>query len=594
MARACGLRIGPRRFELVVLDGSPRKHKIVAYMAGELPVDPEGGLGPAVVALREAARKHHVPRDNVGVAVDTGLAAFRSLRMPFTDRAKIESVLKFEIESQLSQWNIDDVVVDFLVLGTAHESSELLVTAVPKQELRRIIGLCEKAGVDPLECELEATAMVNAACVADVCQADSAEVLVHVGEHSTSVVVMDGGRVREMRAIHIGALTHLQGLQRQEAAPEGAEPLEPAEPESAADEPAAEPAEGAAAEIDALLPEIDPLEVQLRIDQSIKRIRRELGRTISAARTAHPVAGIYVCGLELPGLVGTSVLDIPVQVLDVFEEDGGQPVEGFGALVVPYGVAVRQLGGGVLKPSLRREELRYAGKLEKVELPLAVVCLLTVTFLGIWNIFNVRQWGDIDVAMKVWRDSTKNYMLGSMKSAGYLEYPSDEVKAYASDLDADEQRNVFEQMQHIKFMLSNEIRDLEKDLGQDGEVTQPQSALEGLAAVLDVFAQNKDTVGRPSFRKLQATYQPGRPPSRPEGVRVTLDLTFFADSSLEATEHYEGGFANDLQTKPWFSDLKPVQSEPLETGEGIYLQGLAVNVDTSKLPAHTKRQEGTR
>ena len=209
MARACGLRIGPRRFELVVLDGSPRKHKIVAYMAGELPTDSDGTHAPAVAALREAAKTHHVPRDNVGVAVDTGLAAFRTMRMPFTESSKIESVIKYEVEGQLSQWNIDDVIVDFHILGTAGDSSELLVTAVQKDELARVINLCEKAGVEPLECELEASAMVNAACLAEICQPDSAEVLVHVGETSTSVVVMDGGHVREMRAIRIGALSHV-------------------------------------------------------------------------------------------------------------------------------------------------------------------------------------------------------------------------------------------------------------------------------------------------------------------------------------------------------------------------------------------------
>jgi hypothetical protein len=546
-----------------VLDGSPRKHKIVAYMAGDRPVDPDGSQAPTITALREAARKHNAPRDNIGVAVDTGLAAFRTMQLPFTDRSKIEQVLKFEIEGQLSQWNIDDVIVDFHVLASAQESSELLVTALPKDELAKVISLCEKASVEPLECELEASAMVNAACVANICEADTAELLVHVGDHSTSVVVMDGGDVREMRAIHIGALSHIQEVA---AADAGASEDEDGEPE-------------------APLPEIDPLELQLRIDQSIKRIRRELGRTISAARTQHPIGAIYVCGLDMPGLIGTAVLDVPVQQLDVFEEDGGQPVEGFGPLVVAYGVALRQLGGGVIKPSLRREELRYAGKLEKVELPLAVVCLLILTFLGIWNIFNYRQWQDTDKALKTWRDSTKNYMLGSIKSAGYLEYPSDDVKKYAGDLDAHNgTHNKFEQMKVIRTKLTEEIKGLEKELGRDGDDSQPQSALDALAAVLQVFADNKDTIGTFSFRKLEATTQGGRGPNKPEHVRVSLDLTIFAADQREATQGYEAGIINVFRSKAWFADVNEPQNEAIETGEGIYLQGLVVSVDTSKLP----------
>ena len=37
MARTCGIRIGPRRYELVVLDGSAKKHRIVAFQTGEFP-----------------------------------------------------------------------------------------------------------------------------------------------------------------------------------------------------------------------------------------------------------------------------------------------------------------------------------------------------------------------------------------------------------------------------------------------------------------------------------------------------------------------------------------------------------------------------
>ena len=51
MARTCGIRIGPRRFEMVVLDGSPKMHRIVAYKSGEFPTggaDPEGEPGAAL------------------------------------------------------------------------------------------------------------------------------------------------------------------------------------------------------------------------------------------------------------------------------------------------------------------------------------------------------------------------------------------------------------------------------------------------------------------------------------------------------------------------------------------------------------------
>src|SRR5690349_18354414 len=108
MARSCGLRLGTRRFEIVVVDGGPKKSRIVATAVGEFALpSPEAPAAPAAngepaaapredpisqVAgvLEEAIREHGIPTENVGVAIDTGLAAFRTLTLPITEKAKIE------------------------------------------------------------------------------------------------------------------------------------------------------------------------------------------------------------------------------------------------------------------------------------------------------------------------------------------------------------------------------------------------------------------------------------------------------------------------------------------------------------------------
>lgn len=565
MARSCGLRIGPRRFELVVIDGSAKKHKITAYMAGELPRVGEDPIASAAAVLRDAARVHNVPRDNVGVAIDTGLAAFRMLKVPFADKGKIEEVIKFEVESQLPQWNVDDVVVDFQVLDSTEGASELLVTAVPKTDLRTVLSICEKAGIEPLEVELETTAMVNAAMTANICTPENAQVLVHIGETSTSVVVMDGGKVREMRAIHIGALSHEF-------------PAVPAEGETPAE---GEPAP--AVPVDAVQ---DPVEIQRRLEQAIKRIRRELGRTVSAARTVHPIDAVYVCGLELPGLAGSRILDADVRVLDVFEADGGQPAQGFGPLVVPYGVAVRQLGGGVLRPSLRREELHYSGAFERVELPLAVVALLVITFLGVWFIFLFKQKQVLDQKqLSFWRESARMYLLGEPAKGrpGYLQHPSERVADYLKNWDKDTERNKFDQLRRVTALIQDDVKKLEKDLGQDAEIKQPQSAFVGMTLVMDVLQKQWTDTVRPSMRSVQATYQAGRS-GKPDHVKVDLNMSFLSNDSVTATQAFDD-FTRDVHAQPWYLDFVSKTSDPVEGGKGIYLSNVSIDVDVSKAAA---------
>ncbi len=566
--RSCGIRVGPRRFELVVLDGNAKKHKIVSYLTGEFPRgsgDEAADLQQAAAVLKEAVKKHDLPGDSIGIALDTGLGAFRTLKLPFSDAVKIEEVLKFEVESLLPQWNIDDVVVDFHVLESTSDSSELLITAVQKNDLRRQLGLCEKAGVEPQEVELETSAMVNAALQAGLCPIDTAQILVHVGDYSTSVVVMDGGKVREMRAIHIGALSW------ELATPPAAEGEAAAEGEKQPVAPAVEAV-------------LDPLEMQRRIDQAIKRIRRELGRTVSAARTAHPLQTVYVCGWEVPGLAGSSILDVPVKLLECFEADGGAPADGRGQLVVAYGVALRELGGGELHPSLRREDLRYSGAFERVELPIAVVCLLLVTLLGVWNIFLYKDLTNVNGTMSYWRDATMSWLIGNDKagSKGYLEYPPEKVVKYVKTIEADSDHTRFEQLQQVKRLLANEVTNLEKELGQDAEISYPQSALAGATLVLDTLEKGGETMGRPSLRKVSATYQPGKG-TKPDSVKVTLELSFFAENQSAATANYEA-FRSALKASPWCVDVEERPTKALENGKGISIATLPITVDVSKAP----------
>jgi hypothetical protein len=591
MARSCGLRIGSRRFELVVLDGNPKKSRIVATAVGEFalpksepaPAGPDGQPAPPedpaiemASVLAQAVKQHGIPTDNVGIAIDTGRAAFRTLTLPITEKTKIEQVLKFEVEGMLPQWNIDDVVVDFLTLEASDASSELLVTAVPKSELRRVLDLCAMAGVEPQEAELEATAMVNAALAADLCKLETAQLLVHIGEISTSVVIMDSGKVREMRAIHLGALSHETTTGT------------PAEGEPAEGEPAPEVAATA----------IDAAEKERRLDQAIRRIRRELGRTISAARTVAPIEAVYVCGFDLPGLEGSAILDVPVKKLDVFETGEGNGVgerpagSGTGAeLVVAYGAALRQLGAGRLAPALRREELRYSGALERLELPIAVVALLLVTLLGVWNIFlsKEREWADQKLG--VYRDTTKAFLLGGKGRLAALRNPSDDTTKLLNSMTPTSKVPKLDQLTNLRRQLESETKKLEKDLGQDTEIPQPQSALTGLTLVLDVLEKQGTELARPSIRKVTSIYQKARGgASKGDSVRVSFDVTFFADSAALATNFYDQ-FKRELkQGHPWYVDFEEHSSVPLEDGKGIFLSGIAVVVDVNKAPAKEATQ----
>jgi hypothetical protein len=125
-----------------------------------------------------------------------------------------------------------------------------------------------------------------------------------------------------------------------------------------------------------------------------------------------------------------------------------------------------------------------------------------------------------------------------------------------------------------------EIDSLKRDLGQGGDITQPQSALKGLTYVLDVLEATKEDGARPSIRSVKADFTKGSN-SRPDRVIVSLGLTFFADDTLAATRHFEN-FRADIEAKPWLIEFTPAKTDPLETGEGISIKNLKIALDVAK------------
>ncbi len=585
MARSCGIRIGPRRYELVVLDGNPKKHRISAFATGEFAKGGEDPLSDAVAELKLLAKEHDIPADSVGAAIDSGLAAFRTLKLPLADMEKIGQVIKFEIESQLPQWDIDEVIVDYSKLDEATDSSEVLVTAVKKSDLKREIDTLTKAGIEPQEVEIEASAMINAALNAGVCAENSAQVLVHVGDTSSAVVVIDGGRLRSMRAIHIGYYSHEPGI----AAPSAEDPAAAAKTET-----------DGASEGELRVVPLDDLEQQRVIAQNVQRIRREIGRTLSGANTKQPLEAVYVCGWELPELIGTQILDVPVYELDVFEENSGQPASGTAPLVVAYGAALRQLGASAVSASLRREELRYAGTMERIELPAAIAALLLVTLLAIFNIFEKSQLKRATQHTRYWFKSAANYMFDDPKRgySGKLERPIKEVDDYFARIRrendrpgitaetnplSDPERSPLEQMSYVDGALRRRISELNTELGNTGEVTQPQSALEAMSRVMAIISDlGEEQFGRFAVKRIEARYEAGTE-NRADTVRVTLAMSLFADSALEATNHLEQLFIANLRAQPWVIEVPERGSKEFPDGKGIYVDNLNIVCDMSKL-----------
>jgi hypothetical protein len=527
MARTCGIRIGRTDFELLVLDGSVKKPSVSYCVRGEIPDDSEDPLGDVIAELKSAVKGQKIPLEEIGLVVDAGSAAFRTLTLPFDDPAKIEQVIKFEIEAKLPQWDIDDVIIDFHTMNSTGVESHLLVTAIPKEPLGDIIEAITKAGFEPFEAEVETSALVNAAWSAGVLSPEGAQVLVHIGKDSAAMVVVDGGVPRNMRAARL----------------------------SGSD------------------------------DAARVRLLREITRTVTGLQAANPLDGIYLTGQTIEGLSGEEIEDIEISYLQPFDEavapEGSTPSH----FAVVFGAAIGRMGGGLISPRLRREELAFTGKMERLELPLAVLALLAASVMGIYFVILQKEIAPLESDLHRWLNDSAVAMIGSPNSdAPYrITSPSETLVKQVNRLlnDDSPEANDYNAMLALERSLDSEIKLLQKRLGKDSEIRQPQSAFGAMTRVLGVLDKLGDDVGFFAIKNIDASFRPGRTNTK-DMVDVSIDMVFFAESDVVAGNYWQN-FYLAVKDMPWCIEFEEPGTDSLEGSSGLLIDGIKIKVDMAVL-----------
>ncbi|MEZ5979179.1 MAG: hypothetical protein R3F34_13280 [Planctomycetota bacterium] len=570
MARSCGIRIGARRVELLVLDGSTRKPKVRTYRTGILEPDEAPDAGAFGDLVKELSKKatDKIDSEGIGLVVDSGSAVFRHLSLPFAEKAKIEEVLKFEVESKIPQWDIDDVVCDFHVVSSTPVESHLLVTAVPKRVLGERLEACSRAGLEPFDAELDATALFTAGEFAGIYAPDTAQLLVYLGDASATLVAVSGGKLLSTRAFHFELD---QGGARTAATGEDGD--EPAAATAASDE-----------ERRATLLE--------RRRVHVARLRREIARTLNSVSTEHPYTAIHVCGILVDELLTEPIGGVAVEPLDPLAScEGTEEIEDRLAAVVAFGGALRRMGFvSQIRPRLRREDLSYAGTFERLELPLGVLGLLLLFYLVALTIINHQSIRIEKDKLESWVKYTHDFMLGKDPSAGEianaaLTDPPAAVRDYGLGIydkgdSFDPDRSRYEELTYLGALVGGEIGALKEKLGAAEDASYPQSALWAVTLSLDVLDRlaKEKRIPRFAIRSVTGEYVKGSS-TKPDRCRVSLDLTIWGATAVEAAGAYDALIA-ELRGEDWFMDeLREPARSPGDDGSSLILDGLQFMVD---------------
>lgn len=223
MARAVGIELGEEIVRLLGLELQGRRARLLKAVEAPIAADGERPWEDrAAEALRGALAGSGIPRGRAAGSVDSAEALVREVSLPFKSDEQIRKTLRFEVESQIHNFTIEQLIVAHYKTAETEKGALLLAAAAPKTSLERRLKAYQKAGVDPVALDLDVAAIFNAMKYAGGIDPQAPHLLVHGTSKFTKLVLVEGGRPRSIRTIRFSLAEGTAAA----VAPEGAWPGE--------------------------------------------------------------------------------------------------------------------------------------------------------------------------------------------------------------------------------------------------------------------------------------------------------------------------------------------------------------------------------
>lgn len=160
-----GLDIGSSSIKAVQLEGAERDFSLRACAHVPLPhemiaegviKDPAGVAG----AIREAVARAGIKATDVTIAVSGRELIVKKVQLPKVSLKELGDAIQLEAEHHIP-FAIDEVFLDYQVVGEARGSMDVLLVAVKKSKITEYFAVAEEAGLNPVIVDLDGFALEN-------------------------------------------------------------------------------------------------------------------------------------------------------------------------------------------------------------------------------------------------------------------------------------------------------------------------------------------------------------------------------------------------------------------------------------------------
>jgi len=394
MARSVGIELTPAHARILSLEHAGKTTAILQFyeapiLPGETPWEER-----AVAAIQEACNVTKISKNRVVAALDSGDAILREVSLPFKGDDQIRKTVRFEMESLIHNYTIEQLVVSHYKTGETEKGSLLLAAAVPKTVIEKRLKLFQTAGVDPVALDLDVAAVINAMLHAGAIATDEPLLLVHGTPKFTKLVFIEERRPRSIRTIRF-SMAGSPEVAAAAAAKPGNAPTETGELVPLVMVSESDTGEGPG--FDQLPPDHQSALIGI--------LSKEISRFLLANASSSSPAHILLSGdFEADGAAEMleSATRIPVKTVDLVQavSPGAKDISSTARIAVPLGLALKGVGIDALGMDFRQEEFQYTKRFEALKTTLLVTVELVIVLLAAIALHFYFKKKDIDVAMK--------------------------------------------------------------------------------------------------------------------------------------------------------------------------------------------------
>lgn len=400
MSRAVGIELTDSYVKLVSLDQAGKKHRIDHFHRAPILDDPERPWEErAAAALRDAVAAARIPRNRVFVSLESGEAILREVSLPFKNEDQIRKTVRYELESLVHNYTIEELVVCHYKTGETDKGTHLLTAAVPKKVLEKYLKIFENAGIDPVAVDLDACAVYNAMHYAGAVDTDEPHLLIYGTPKFTKLILVEQRRPKAIRTIRFA----LPAPAKAPVRPEADFPAPPQEETPSEGMPVVVLEEGEG-------PAFGRLDAETQ-GALIGILAKEISRFLLASDADASPSHILLSG-EFEDPQAAALLEtttrMPVRTFNLLEAidpaTSTRPEAQSARLAAPIGLALKGVGVDAVGMDFRQEEYLYRKKFDVLKTTALVTLELVVVFLAAMALYLYFKGVDLGRDLKTLRE----------------------------------------------------------------------------------------------------------------------------------------------------------------------------------------------